>query len=138
MLASSAERGAFVEGLWDGDVAEVFIKSAAGRYQELNLAPSGAWWSMTLSDYRKRAPNARRPELLYVDSTVGDGQWEVVAAFKRRTLDVDITAESSVHVSGMWYRPQATFLSSHPPAGVDPDYHHGECFQSVSFTSVGS
>ncbi len=133
---SDQEHGAFIEGLWNGDVAELFIKGKDGRYQELNLSPSGAWWSMTLSEYRKRESSPRRPHLVHLLSTVGESCWEVVAAFQRRSLDVDLSASCRVHVTGMWYHPEPTFLSSRPPHGVEPDYHHAQCFEPVSLVDV--
>lgn len=136
VLASPAGCRAFVEGLWNGDVAELFIKGTDGRYQEFNLAPSGSWWSMTLSDYRKRETSPLRPELSGVELRVEEGQWEVVSSFKRRTLDVDLLPGCRVHVAGMWYRPEPIFLSSHPPSGVKPDYHLHECFEPIALVPV--
>lgn len=136
-LHSRGERqGEYVEGLWNRDVAELFIKSPEGRYQEFNVAPSGAWWAMTLSEYRKRDAGAKRPHLTHISCTLGEGSWEVVAAFERRSLDVDIAPSASIHVSGMWYHPEPTFLSSHPPHGVEPDYHHTGCFQPITMVST--
>jgi hypothetical protein len=136
VCASKKPQGSFVEGLWNGDVAELFIKGDDGRYQELNVAPSGAWWSMTLSEYRKREPEAKRPELVHTSCALEAGRWEVVAAFERQSLQVDVNPSSSIHVAGMWYRPESTFLSSHPPPGIEPDYHDHGCFQPISLTSI--
>jgi len=129
-------KGEFVEGLWEEDVAELFIKTADGRYQEFNIGPSGAWWSMTLSGYRTRSVSPQRPELLAVATDVGSDRWEVVAAFARNALDVELAPTSSVRVSGMWYRPEPCFLSSSPVPDVAPDYHHGACFEPVSLLEV--
>ncbi len=44
------------EGLWEYDVAEWFIADpATGKYIELNLAPTGAWWMMVFNALRQRA-----------------------------------------------------------------------------------
>lgn len=129
-------QGEFVEGLWNRDVAELFIKNPEGRCQEFNVAPSGAWWSMTLSEYRKRDPGAKRPHLSHISCSLKEGSWEVVAAFERCSLDVDIAPNSRIHVSGMWYRPEPTYLSSHPPRGVEPDYHHAECFEPITMVAT--
>jgi hypothetical protein len=131
---SASLRGAFVEGLWEEDVAELFIKSPSGVYQELNIAPSGAWWSMTLDEYRVRRESPRRPEVLYISTSINHEQWRHVAAFSRSSLEVPVTPRSTMHVSGMWHRTTPCFLSSRPPPGVDPDYHHPGCFESVLMT----
>ncbi len=51
--------GSFVEGLWEKELAEVFLCSAEGpRYLEVNLSPTGAWWSCSFHSYRKRDSSA--------------------------------------------------------------------------------
>lgn len=48
------ESGTFVEGLWNEDVVELFIKDATTtQYLELNLSPSGAWWGCLFDNYRQ-------------------------------------------------------------------------------------
>jgi len=128
--AASGSSGEFREGLWNGDVAELFLKGRDGSYQELNLSPSGAWWSMTFIGYRERHPTPGRPKPLHISTAVGAHGWEVIAAFGRESLDVEIAPAMLIHVSGMWYTPGPVYLSSLPPQGVEPDYHHAECFQS--------
>ena len=128
---TSSSRGEFIEGLWEDDVAELFIKSPSGVYQELNIAPSGAWWSMSLEEYRVRRASPLRPEVRYLSTSVTSGSWSVVAAFSRSSLEIPVTPDVLLHVSGMWYREQPCFLSSCPLQGVAPDYHHPGCFQPV-------
>jgi hypothetical protein len=128
---SSSSSGEFVEGLWEEDVAELFIKSPDGVYQELNIAPSGAWWSMTLDAYRIRRPSPRRPEVRYTSVSVLPGAWDVVVGFARTTMEVPVTSDSLLHVSGMWYREQPIYLSSSAPHELAPDYHHPGCFEAV-------
>jgi hypothetical protein len=132
---SSSPRGEFVEGLWEDDVAELFIKSPDGTYQELNFAPSGAWWSMTLDDYRVRRTSPRRPEIRHMTTSVVGGQWSVVVGLARASMEVPLTSQSAIHVSGMWYQDEPRYLSSSPPAGIAPDYHHPGCFETVQMLS---
>ena len=138
VCTSQKSHGQFLEGLWNEDVAELFIKGEDGAYQEFNLAPSGAWWAMTLSEYRKRRIDPKRPVPLHISTTIGSDRWEVVAAFSRDTLEIPLLLSSRIHVSGMWYRPEPCYLSSHPPSGVAPDYHHSACFQAVSLVACAS
>jgi len=127
----SSVAGEFVEGLWEEDVAELFIKSPSGEYQEINVAPSGAWWAMTLDEYRVRRVSPIRPELRFISTTVAKEHWSVVVAFSRSSMEVAISPQALLHVSGMWYREEPCFLSSRPPSGLDPDYHHPDCFEAV-------
>ena len=46
---SGAEPGEFYEGLWKGDVAELFLSLPNGNYVEYNFAPNGAWWACEFS-----------------------------------------------------------------------------------------
>lgn len=132
---SLSSRGEFFEGLWEGDVAELFIKAPSGEYQELNIAPSGAWWSMTLDEYRVRRASPRRPDVRFLSTSVVENSWRVIAAFSRSSLEVAVSSESLLHVSGMWYQDRPSFLSSSPPADLAPDYHHPGCFQPMVLTS---
>lgn len=53
----SNSAGSYVKGLWRQDCAELFIASkATGRYLEINLAPTGAWWAMAFQGPRTEAP----------------------------------------------------------------------------------
>ena len=133
---SSSTSGEFVEGLWEEDVAELFIKSPSGAYQELNIAPSGAWWSMTLTDYRVRSEVAQRPHLLSLSTFVDGESWNVVVSLARSTMEVPVSPDSLLHVSGMWYQPQPCYLSSRPAPDEAPDYHHRECFERAVMLPV--
>jgi len=125
--------GQFVEGLWEEDVAEVFIRERDGRYQELNFNPSGAWWSMTHSSYRLRDPNTSPPLIRTIDTGIGEGWWRVVVSFDRASFQVPIAPTSFLHISGISYGSEVSFISSRAPAGMAPDFHHERCFEPVTF-----
>lgn len=50
------------EGLWNSTCFELFIKSER-VYLEWNFAPSGEWWLMDFSDYRKRKDSSEIAKL---------------------------------------------------------------------------
>ncbi len=65
------------EGLWEYDVAEWFIVDpATGRYIELNLAPTGAWWMMVFNALRQRTEQSM-PDLKRISagSVLEDDSW---------------------------------------------------------------
>ena len=136
-VKSGTAHGEFVEGLWEYDVAELFVRDAHGAYQEFNLAPNGAWWSMTHTEYRVRSNESRPARCLSVATTILDGHWEVVAAFDRRSLQVPLEEGSLVHVTGIHYAAQPIYLSSKPPRDTAPDFHHPLCFSPVRVMPVG-
>ncbi len=52
-LKPRGEAGVFTAELWKGDVAELFlVHPAARRYLEVNLSPTGAWWTCLFSSPR--------------------------------------------------------------------------------------
>lgn len=55
--------GDFVEGLWEHDVAEMFIAGPEG-YLEFNLSPAGAWWAARFSAPRVRDERMGRPQVI--------------------------------------------------------------------------
>ena len=128
--------GDFVEGLWERDVAELFIKESSGRYQEFNVSPGGAWWTVVLSSYRTR--EAKQPEMPdpIIRAQVGEGRWRALLGVDLSSLAVDLSESSSLHVSGITQKPQRLFLSSRPVASVEPDFHHPGAFVPVHFQSL--
>lgn len=59
-LAPGTCTGTFWEGLWNYEAVELFIGlSSSNAYLEVNLAPNGAWWCKTFSDYR--VPTKEQP-----------------------------------------------------------------------------
>lgn len=130
--------GEFVEGLWEYDVAELFVRDARGAYQEFNLSPNGAWWSMTHSEYRVRSNESRPPKCLFVKTAILEGSWEVVAAFDIGSLQVPLAEGSVVHVTGIHYAAQPVYLSSNPARDIAPDFHHSSCFSPIVMSDYAS
>lgn len=57
-----ASAGSFYEGLWENDVAELFLLNPDnGHYLELHAAPNGAWWSCLFEEPRVRAEVCNDP-----------------------------------------------------------------------------
>jgi hypothetical protein len=132
-------QGSFVEGLWeDGDVAELFIGDASGRYQEFNVSPAGAWWTCHFNSYRERSSEQAAITPLYVEARRFDSHWEAVIAVKREQLPFAIDATLRAHVSGIVQKPSQSFLSSLPVEGIEPDFHHPSCFLQVSAGPSGT
>lgn len=136
MWSRDRSKGEFVEGLWEADVGEFFLKDSNGRYQEFNLAPSGAWWSVVLESYRSRASDYAVPQVTHIHTEVREGEWSGVIAVRRESLAVALSSESSMHVSGVRYHPSVEYFSSHPDRAVEPDFHRASCFQPIEFRAL--
>jgi hypothetical protein len=129
--------GEFVEGLWDFDVTEFFIRSEGGVYQEFNISSDGAWWSMLFSGYRQRSAQARKPEgtTIAVHPTA-DG-WTSFFGIPRRELQVPFEEVFSIHVSAIIHgEDEPRFLTSAGRPTFAPDFHDERCFGRVVRTAL--
>lgn len=127
--------GEFVEGLWNFDVAELFLLDAAGAYLEFNLSPYGEWWACRFSDYRAGSspqhglrvkPRAR------ITSDGWSGELYIPAA-EISSTGINPT-EAKIHISAiLGSGADRRFISSRPCYGIDPDFHHAEVFDTPSY-----
>lgn len=120
--------GAFMEGLWEGDVAELFLADPAeGRYLEFNLAPNGSWWAAKFTAPRVRAgwqPNFQSTVTSYSEEISGSG-WcaalRVPLDFLRR--EIGFGARTTANATAILNSPQQTFHSATKLLGEKPDFH---------------
>ncbi len=126
-----ARPGEYCEGLWEGDVLELFLKEPGGRYFELNISPEGAWWAMELSSYRSRVPYLRPPRISHLDAETLDGRWSALVGIERESLPFDLSADSRIHVSGIAHLDATRFISSRRVPASEPDFHHEEAFDEI-------
>ena len=84
--------GRFVEGLWQQDVAELFLKDDTSEaYQEFNLSPNGAWWSCRFSEYRKRDEGRKIVKSqVQVSLERGESSWITLMKIPLSSLLVDV------------------------------------------------
>ena len=75
----------------------------------------------------------RRPETLAVQCSVRPDGWTAMFGLRLDELSVDFSPGSKVHVAGIRYKPEPAFLSSAPVDGIEPDFHHADCFSAVVF-----
>lgn len=121
------ESGEFVEGLWESDVAEVFLLNRQdGAYLEVNMAPSGAWWAQWFSKYRERDDSQDLPCLDKISSVVTKDAWRADIHLANITRPDRL---SDFHVTAIL---DGKFLSSKPIASIEPDFHEPRCFRSLT------
>jgi hypothetical protein len=80
--------GDFVEGLWEADVAELFLLNPkTGYYIEFNLGPKGAWWCCTFESPRVRT-NTGPEKLTGVKTTAAfsESAWDSVLKIPLKSL----------------------------------------------------
>ncbi len=118
--------GQFQEGLWNQDVAELFIVDNNLRaYQEINLAPSGAYWSNYFTDYRKPLNNKYidlRPQDFFKETT--ETSWTVGMALDLSKFSVKINPNNMrLNVTAISNSPEPSYYSLAKTKSVKPDFH---------------
>lgn len=127
------EPGAFTEGLWEWDVAELFLADPAGfAYLEFNLAPNGAWWAAKFTAPRVRA----QPQPDFQSAVTS--HWEKISdsgwcAAIRVPLDflesvIGFGSQTTANATAILNSPHQTFHSAARLTGAEPDFHQPASF----------
>lgn len=132
----------FVEGLWDRDVAELFITSSQKKhmdtaYQEFNFSPAGAWWSCKFMQYRQPDMSAKLPKCNAIRTVRSASSWMAIAAIDIRDCEVVFDETSLVHITAIYHDPLETYLTSfRNKIDAAPDFHNISYFSPVLFIPV--
>jgi hypothetical protein len=124
-----ATPGDFIEGLWERDVVELFLgESDSPRYQEFNLSPRGAWWTMAFTGYRTRMATTPLPGLR-CDAAKTPSGWRAATAIPINELSIRwASARGTVNVTAICGTPQR-FVTALNLGGGEPDFHRAEHFR---------
>jgi hypothetical protein len=121
--------GAFVAGLWEGDVAEMFLANPkTGYYLEYNLAPGGAWWCCAFDAPRRRVASLPAPPLGVCGSAANEGgtdAWESTLTIPLASLPSELEfdpASTRGNITFCLGRPQRFFTLA-DLGGGQPDFH---------------
>jgi hypothetical protein len=140
-LHPQARPGVFQAGLWQHDVAELFLATPGGeRYFEFNLAPNGAWWSCEFTSPRVRAEavDIAMPDVATFAEMAPDGSWVAAMALPLDVLRarLDFGTGSRVNVAMILESPVQRFLSATDLGGGEPDFHQPDRFATAKFVPV--
>lgn len=132
-----AEPGAFTEGLWEWDVAELFLANpASGAYLEFNLAPNGAWWAAKFTAPRVRAQS--QPDFQsFVTSHSDEKSGHSWCAAIRVSLDflvseIGFHSQTAANATAILNSPHQTFHSAAKLPGLQPDFHQPRAFPRLT------
>lgn len=137
--------GSFVEGLWEKELAEVFLCSAEGtRYLEINLSPTGAWWSCSFHSYRARDSSAALEGVTaWAETvTVQAKSWEATLRIPTASIASAVTftpksAEVRANVSGvMIMGASPLYLSYSNLEATQPDFHLTDKFSALLISEI--
>lgn len=130
------ELGRFVEGLWEKDVAELFLSGPGDAYQEINISPTGAWWSALFSGYRERSQTVEFPVEIEVERD--DKLWQVSFS----TAVENLNPWSGLEWSEYRASPAAILHGSEPSFFAwnwnpnkdgEPDFHRKDLLKPLSW-----
>ena len=136
-INSDHQKNAYKEGLWKYDVAEFFIcDPKSGQYQEFNISPSGSWWTMLFSGYRKEDhSHFVLPQEIEIISNFTDSIWEVAfsVALDQLSLDVSDLTKLTGNVTSIINGRNRKYLSWAIINSDKPDFHRNDCFLPFYF-----
>ena len=129
-------QGDFFYGLWEQDVAEFFVAGAGARYQEINISPSGAWWSGLFSDYRVLESNQQFD--CSIESKISSHSWEISFEAELRHFQPWRELPSSerrISVASILYDPDPQYFAWNHGGGGEPDFHRQDLFKVIDALS---
>lgn len=140
-LHPKARPGMFLDGLWQHDVAELFLADPlSGRYFEFNLTPNGAWWCCEFTAPRVRAEEIDivMPEVATFSDMAADGAWVAAMAIPLDLLRarLDFGPQTRVNVTFILDSPGRKFVSAADLGAGDPDFHRPGKFPQVTFAPL--
>ncbi len=136
-----ARPGTFQAGLWQYDVAELFLADpVSGRYFEFNLAANGAWWTCEFTAPRVRADAAdiAMPDIATFSDLAPDGAWLAAMAIPLDLLRarLDFGSATRMNVAMILESPEQRFVSATDLGGGEPDFHQPERFSRIDFAPL--
>lgn len=130
------EPGAFTEGLWEWDAAELFLADpAGGAYLEFNLAPNGAWWAAKFTAPRVRAqpqPDFQSAVTSHWEKT-SDSGWCAAIRIPLDFLErvIGFGEQTTANATAILNSPHQTFHSAAKLMGTEPDFHQPAAFPNL-------
>lgn len=135
-LNSIAKPGQFFEGLWEHDVVELFLKDDnTSAYQEINLAPNGAWWTKRFRSYRERDDTAQiNQSAIFAFHEIKENSWRAALKIERRELQINCAFQekSRGNVCGITGIKPRQFFSIAKASTPKPDFHLPDLMRQLS------
>lgn len=144
-----SKAGQYRDGLWERDAAELFlVSSTSDSYQEINLSPSGAWWSNRFNTPRQRSFSSEQDQIQKLklsvkvrafSGTLTNGsssnalEWSTMLSMPLADLLVDWQPSYRTNVSACFGQDTGSrrFLSSTALPGPKPDFHQPKLFKEA-------
>lgn len=132
----SIKVGDFIEGLWESDVYELFLRDEKSmRYREFNLSLTGAWWTASFFAPRKREERGSQKQSAHVVKVLNF----ICLIISKEDLQIDIGSTIHANVCACLGKKPRNFLSvanlrTEGTIGADsPDFHKPEKFLPLEY-----
>lgn len=135
---AKTESAEFKQGLWEADVAELFISDAEDRYQEINLSPSAAWWSATFNAPRKQNTESFNAFKVEASSRKNNEHWYSAVKIPLAAIKINLESAHTLRANFcacLGDNPR-NFLSYAALPGKQADFHQPKHFSSVTVFSI--
>ncbi|MCK5725924.1 MAG: hypothetical protein KAH22_03735 [Thiotrichaceae bacterium] len=130
MNQAIGEVGCYTEGLWERDVAELFVaNTTTGQYIEINIAANGSWWLMLFDQPRQKVSGFMTSSIsLSLQTEQHTNHW---------TFTLDIPQSLLISLLGEGdYRYNVCFILGNPRqylslnslGSKEPDFHRPQDF----------
>lgn len=115
-----------LEGLWEFEVVEVFLRGDRDTYLELEFGPFGHYLAIGFDGYRRRQRSGL--ELAFSSSRTKK-RWTGRAEVPAAHLPVDVRSCNAFAIHGL--AEARRYLAHHPTPGAEPDFHRLESFRPL-------
>lgn len=118
-----APMGTRVEGLWNYDVVEVFLRGPGTRYLEIELGAGGHYLVLGFDGVRQRVADFQDRELIVIHHK-NKNQWtsEIVIPWEM--------VPRAIRSMNAYVIASGEFLALSPVPGTEPDFHQPDAFTS--------
>ncbi len=135
---SAKQLGVWAPGLWESDVAELFVcDDSTASYQEFNLSPAGEWWSEHFKADRLGSNLDQR-------SFTGVEVWfDAVSGYHGLSVDkqslkvnCEFKSSSRLNVCSILGDEPRCFCSCSDLPGEVPDFHQAAHFEQIELRTI--
>lgn len=126
-LHPKAKEGEFIAGLWEYDVAELFVSDpSTGQYLEFNLSPNGAFWGCAFDAPRMASKVQPDFQSLRSWSRLEKQAWEATLTIPLSFLPS--LGDARFNITGVLLDEHQRFFTHAKLPGQQPDFHQPEHF----------
>lgn len=125
-----SDSNGYTAGLWNADVAELFLCNPSnGYYLELNLAPNGAWWSCAFDNIRNGADEHPNPlENVTTTSHMNESSWSAEIIIQITSLPDNLRFDPQITIGNITFclkdESEGTrYVSLFDLGPGEPDFH---------------